>query len=115
MTRRAGVTLAAVALGAGVFVSGAKAAPPLCGSNQCAEEIAAACVGLSGADFRACKKFVLDQCKLSGETFCSCTNPALPPCPTCPPATAAYCGAADCGEAALGAAIPPFRRSVRRA
>jgi hypothetical protein len=72
--------LAAVALAAGVFVSGAKAAPSLCGSKQCAEEIAAGCAGLSGADFRACKRFVLDQCKISGETFCSCTDPTLPAC-----------------------------------
>ncbi|HKB37742.1 MAG TPA: hypothetical protein VKD72_14945 [Gemmataceae bacterium] len=35
---------------------------------------------MSGADFRACKRFVLGQCKISGETFCSCTNPALPAC-----------------------------------
>jgi hypothetical protein len=82
MTRRAVVALAAVALAAGVFVSGAKAAPPLCGSRFCAEEIAVACAGLSGADFGACKKLVLEQCKISGETFCSCTNPALPPCTT---------------------------------
>src|SRR5262245_8672609 len=88
MTWRAVVTLAAVALGAGVFVSGAKAAAPLCGSKQCAEEIAAGCAGLSGADFKACKKFVLDQCKISGETFCSCTDPTLPACgPTTTPTT----------------------------
>src|SRR5215472_14033388 len=80
MTRRAVVTLAAVALAAGVFVSGANAAPALCGSKQCAEEITAACGSLSGADFKACKRLVLDQCKISGETFCSCTDPALPAC-----------------------------------
>src|SRR5262247_649101 len=80
MTRKAAVTLLAVALAAGVFVSGPKAAPPLCGSKQCSEEITAACGALSGADFRACKQSVLEQCKISGETFCSCTNPALPPC-----------------------------------
>src|SRR5262249_50702417 len=28
----------------------------------------------------ACKRLVLDQCKISGETFCSCTDPALPAC-----------------------------------
>src|SRR5262245_66631575 len=80
MTRRAVVTLAAVALGAGVLVFGANAAAPLCGSKQCAEEIAAACGSLSSADFRACKNSVIDQCKISGETFCSCTNPALRAC-----------------------------------
>src|SRR4029453_11309376 len=84
MARGAAVMFAIVALAAGVFVSGPKAAPPVCGSKPCAEEIAAACAcaGLSGAGFRACKKLVLDQCKISGETFCSCTNPALPPCTT---------------------------------
>src|SRR5215831_5750481 len=80
MTRRAVVTLAAVVLAAGVFVSGPNAAPPLCGSKQCAEEITAACGSLSGANFKVCKGLVLDQCKISGETFCSCTNPALPAC-----------------------------------
>src|SRR4029450_906566 len=80
MTRKAVVTLLAVALWAGGFVSGASAAPPLCGSKFCAEEIAVACAGLSGADFRACKTSVLNACKLSGETTCSCVNPALPPC-----------------------------------
>src|SRR5262245_27136168 len=80
MTRRAVVTLAAVALAAGVFVSGPEAAQPLCGSKQCAQAIAAACGSLSGADFRACKNSVIDQCKISGETFCSCTDPTLPAC-----------------------------------
>src|SRR4030095_17152682 len=80
MTRRAVVTLAAVALAPAVVVSGPEAAQPLCGSNQCAEEIQASCGTLSGADFKACKKLVLDQCKISGETFCSCTDPALPAC-----------------------------------
>src|SRR4030095_1133586 len=82
MIRRAVVTLAAVALGAGVFVSGPKAAPPLCGNKQCAEEISSACGAFTGEEFRACKKSVVEQCKISGETFCSCTNPALPPCTT---------------------------------
>src|SRR5262245_56557345 len=80
MARGAAVLFAPVALAAGVLVSGANAAPLLCGSKQCAEEITAACGGLSGADFRACKRLVLDQCKISGETFCSCTDPALPAC-----------------------------------
>src|SRR5262245_62960851 len=80
MTRRAVVTLVAVALGAGVFVSGAKAAPPLCGSKQCAEEIAAGCAGLSGADLKACKSSILAQCN-AGQ--CTCTGqPGLPDCPT---------------------------------
>src|SRR4029450_13310089 len=82
MIRGAGVTLAAVVLGAGVFVSGANAAPPLCGSKQCAEEVSSACGAFVGEEFRACKKSVVEQCKISGETFCSCTNPALPPCGT---------------------------------
>src|SRR5262245_26764313 len=80
MARGAAVLFAPVALAAGVLVSGANAAAPLCGSKQCSEEITAACGALSGADFRACKRLVLDQCKISGETFCSCTNPALPAC-----------------------------------
>src|SRR4029453_7676954 len=78
MIRGAVVTLAAVVLAAGVFVSGAKAAPPLCGSKQCAEEVSSACGAFVGEEFRACKKSVVEQCKVSGETFCSCTNPALP-------------------------------------
>jgi hypothetical protein len=82
MTRRAVVALAAVALTAGVFVSGAGAALPLCGSKPCAEEIAAACAGLSGKDPKICKSEVIMDCKLSNETFCSCTNPALPACGT---------------------------------
>src|SRR4029453_5699565 len=85
MARGAAVMFAIVALAAGFFASGPKAAPPLCGSKPCAEEISSACGAFTGADFRACKKLVLDQCKISGETFCSCTNPALPPCP--PPTT----------------------------
>src|SRR5262245_55089328 len=79
MTRRAGVTLAAVALGAGVFVSGAKAASPICGSKACSEEIAAGCAGLSGAALKACKASILDQCKAG---TCTCTmQPGLPECP----------------------------------
>jgi hypothetical protein len=57
--RGAVVTLAAAVLGAGVFVSSANAAPPLCGSKFCAEEIAVACAGLSGADYGACKTLTL--------------------------------------------------------
>jgi len=71
--------LAAVALWAGVLVSGAKAAAPLCGSKQCAEEIAAGCAGLSGAALKACKSAILDQCKTG---TCTCTGqPGLPECP----------------------------------
>src|SRR5215475_6984410 len=78
MTRRAVVTLAAVALGAGVFVSGGKAAPSICGSKNCADEVAAGCPGLSGKDLDNCKTSVLNQCKLG---VCSCTgDPALPAC-----------------------------------
>src|SRR5215475_9693801 len=78
MTRRAVVTLAAVALAAGVFVSGPEAAPPLCGSKQCAEEIAAGCAGLSGAALKACKSSPLDQCNA---WTCSCTlQLGLPVC-----------------------------------
>src|SRR5262249_45839032 len=76
MTPRAGVTLAAVALGAGVFVSGAKAAPSICGAKACSEEIAAGCPGLSGAALKACKSSILDPCKAG---VCTCTGqPGLP-------------------------------------
>src|SRR5215813_272761 len=78
MTRRAVVTLAAIALGAGVFVSGANAAPSLCGSKACSEEIATGCAGLSGAALKACKSAILDQCKAG---TCTCTmQPGLPDC-----------------------------------
>src|SRR5262245_41164442 len=97
MIRRAVVTLAAVALTAGVFVSGASAAPPLCGSKPCAEEIGSACGAFTGADFRACKKSVTEQCEISGETFCSCTNPALPPC-TPPTTTTSTTTTTTCGS-----------------
>src|SRR5262245_28998631 len=80
MTRKAVVTLvAAVALGAGVFVSGAKAASSICGSKACSEEIAAGCAGLSGAALKACKSSILGQCKAG---LCTCTGqPGLPECP----------------------------------
>src|SRR5262249_45693983 len=85
MTRRAGVTMAAVALGAGVFVSGAKAAPSICGSKACSEEIAAGCAGLSGAALKACKSSILAQCD-AGQ--CTCTGqPGLPDCPVTTTAT----------------------------
>src|SRR4030095_5205051 len=54
--RRAVVMFATVALAAGVFVSGASAAPPLCGSKPCAEEISSACGAFSGQEFKACKQ-----------------------------------------------------------
>src|SRR5262245_25094055 len=79
MTRGVVVALAAVTLAAGVFVSGAGAAPSLCGSKQCAEEITAGCAGLSGAALKACKASILDQCKAG---TCTCTmQPGLPECP----------------------------------
>src|SRR5262245_44924516 len=80
MTRKAVVTLAAIALAAGVFVSGANAAPPLCGSKQCADEVAAGCAGLSGAALKACKASILDQCNTG---TCTCTGEqGLPACGT---------------------------------
>jgi hypothetical protein len=85
MIRRAVVSLAAVALGVGVFVSGAKAAAPICGSKACSEEIAAGCPGLSGAALKACKSLLLEQCKAG---TCTCTmQPGLPNCPVTTPTT----------------------------
>jgi hypothetical protein len=81
MTRRAVVTLAAVALGAGVFVSSvATAAPPVCGKKACSEEIAAGCAGLSGRDLSVCSKSVIANCKTGS---CSCTGEI----PACGPTT----------------------------
>src|SRR5262245_66194840 len=79
MTRKAVVTLVAVALWGGVFVSGANAAPPICGQKSCSDEIAAGCAGLSGKDRSTCKKSLVDQCKADQ---CTCTgDPTLPTCP----------------------------------
>src|SRR5262245_40537855 len=78
MTRRAVVTLAAVALAAGVIVSEARAVGK-CNSNVFSEEIASACGSSTGAAFRACSKQVIANCKT---TDCSCTDPALPACGT---------------------------------
>src|SRR5262245_26702680 len=79
MTRRTVVTLAAVALAAGVFVSEARAAGK-CTSNTCAEEIAVACAGLSGQDLSAGQKSVVSNCMTNPD--CSCTDPVLPACGT---------------------------------
>src|SRR5215469_3175659 len=84
MTRRAVVALAAVALAAGVFVSEATAAGK-CTNSTCAEEIAAACAGLSGKDLSACKKSVVSNCMTNPD--CSCTDPSLPACGTTPTTT----------------------------
>jgi hypothetical protein len=77
MTRKAVITLAAVALGAGVFVSEARAAGK-CNPHVCSEEITAACPDLSGRDLAVCRKSVVDDCKTNPD--CSCTDPSLPPC-----------------------------------
>src|SRR5262245_12227449 len=73
------VTLAAVALGAGVLVSSvAPAAPPSCGKKNCTAEIDAGSAGLSGKARSACSKSVIDNCKAGG---CTCTmQPGLPDC-----------------------------------
>src|SRR5262245_38962243 len=79
MTRRAVVTLAAVALGAGLFVSPvATAAPPACSNKSCSEEVAAGCAGLSGKARNMCRKSVIAQCNTG---TCTCTGePGLPDC-----------------------------------
>jgi hypothetical protein len=76
MTPRAVVTLAAVALWAGGFVSEATATGP-CNKKVCAEEIAAGCAGLKGMALSVCTKAVLLNCDT---TACSCTDPTLPAC-----------------------------------
>src|SRR4030095_11085176 len=80
MTRGAVVTLAAVALGAGIFVSPAAAVKP-CNPNVCSEEISSACGAFTDAEFRACRKSVLENCRTSPD--CSCTDPSLPACTAC--------------------------------
>jgi NHL repeat len=77
MTRRAVLTFAAVALGAGVFVSSAATATGPCSKKLCSEEIAAGCAGLKGMALSACSKAVLLNCNT---TDCSCTDPTLPAC-----------------------------------
>src|SRR5215475_14427699 len=79
MTRKAVVTLAAVALWAGVFVSSlATAAAPACSNKSCSEEIAARCAGLTGMAANTCSKSVIDQCNTG---TCTCTGqPGLPVC-----------------------------------
>src|SRR5215510_3643820 len=79
MARGAAVLFAPVALAAGVFVSEARAAGK-CTNSTCAEEIAAACAGLSGKDLNACKKSVVSNCMTNPD--CSCTDPSLPACGT---------------------------------
>jgi hypothetical protein len=81
MTRRAGVTLAAVALGAGVFVSSlATGAPPqACSKKSCAEEVSSACGAFTGMAASTCTKNLLAQCNAG---LCTCTGqPGLPNCP----------------------------------
>src|SRR5262245_28341794 len=78
MTRKACVTLLAVALWAGGFVSEATAVGP-CNPSVCSEEIATGCAGLEGGAFRACQKAVVDDSKTTG---CSCPDPTLPACGT---------------------------------
>src|SRR5262245_34498262 len=87
MTRKAVVTLVAVALWAGGFVSEATATPrsvvvhppgKLCNPNVCSEEVAAACPGLKAKAFNRCRKDLIANCR-SG--VCSCTgDPTLPAC-----------------------------------
>jgi hypothetical protein len=75
MARRAVVgTLAALALGVGVFVSAPTATPP-CGGKVCEDEVAAACGGQMGAAFRRCKKVVIGNCK---STTCTCNGTGVP-------------------------------------
>jgi hypothetical protein len=111
MTRRAVVTLAAVALWAGVFVSGAKAVPPICGSRACAEETAAGCGSLSRAGFRECQRSVLDQCKVGN---CTCTPPDG--CArSASPAGSPGPGSVAVGQPARAAGTPPGARPPRYA
>lgn len=63
-------TLAAAVLGVGALVSVAMATRPCKGpSGPCADEIATACDGETGAAFRACKRSVLGNCR---KTTCTC-------------------------------------------
>src|SRR4029453_5271363 len=79
MIRGAVVTLAAVALGAGVFVPSVARAQNVCTKKACAEEVAAGCAGLSGMALSTCSKAVIAQCKIM-PPICSCTDPPLPAC-----------------------------------
>jgi hypothetical protein len=79
MIGRAVVTLAAVALGAGVFVPSVARAQNVCTKKACAEEIDAGCAGLSGMALSTCTKAVIAQCKIM-PPICSCTDPTLPMC-----------------------------------
>src|SRR5262245_32674148 len=88
MTRRAVVTLAAIALGAGVLVSSANAAPPECSSKNCSDDVNTACAGLSGQALKTCKSCVLDECKTAAcscagtPSSCADTGPICNPPPT---------------------------------
>src|SRR5262245_58166467 len=89
MTRRAVVTLAAIALGAGVFVSGANGAPPTdCSGKLCSDDVSTACAGLSGQALKTCKTCVLDECKTAAcscagtPSSCADTGPICNPPPT---------------------------------
>src|SRR4030095_2544414 len=81
MTRRAVVTLAAVALGAGVFVSVSEArAAGKCNPHVCSEEISSACGAFTDAEFRACRKSVVGNCKTHPDCSreCSVSAPGGP-------------------------------------
>jgi len=68
MTGRRAVGILAIAvLGVGTIVSVATATRP-CG-RACSDEVAAACSGLSGRDFRTCQRQVLKNCRT---TDCTC-------------------------------------------
>src|SRR5262245_6360559 len=92
MTRKAVVTLVAVALWGGGFVSEATATPgsvhppgKLCNPNVCSEEVAAACPGLRANAFNRCRKDLIANCR-SG--LCTCTgDPTLPACGPTPTTT----------------------------
>src|SRR2546428_6252678 len=120
--RKVLVGFAVLALGVGITASVATAFSP-CGYRACSDEVAAS--GFSGQARGACLRQLMADCRAG---LCSCTGGSPPcscvcgdglcgpsedcstcpqdcgPCPTttttttCPPATAAYCGAADCGE-----------------
>ena len=75
MTGRRAVGILAIAvLGVGTIVSVATATRP-CGRTACSDEVAAACSGLSGRDFRTCKRAVLKNCRT---TDCTCDGSGTP-------------------------------------
>jgi len=61
-------TVVAALLGVGLLASVAMATRP-CKPSLCADEIATACDGETGAAFRACKRSVLGNCR---KTTCTC-------------------------------------------